>query len=185
MAFQPQEPLPVYLPDPKPSADVTPTGLAPLISQNGKLKGSDGDDVVTLFDLQKDNDQVIQTGLGNDIFRWNGDAGKKAGADGGSADINGIIKFGGATDGQPDLDVVYLAFQPQDFEFTLRSDGGIKVHYNGTSDGAAVSFVGADRFVFRNIDDDTGTNYQNIQISYGDLVTQIQTHNSDFSAFII
>ncbi|KQO91412.1 hypothetical protein ASF32_22665 [Methylobacterium sp. Leaf91] len=68
-----------------------------------------------------------------------------------------------------DNDQVYLANQISDYEFTLRSDGGIKIHYIGTTDGAAVTFYGAESFTFRNIDPVTGDNNKTFSLDYAEL----------------
>ncbi|WP_156467827.1 hypothetical protein [Methylobacterium sp. Leaf91] len=172
-------------PEASPGGDVTPTKGYSFATSKGsgesvKVSGSSGNDVITISDLQKDSDQVINTGSGNDLFRWNGAEGARAGADTfdtngnlllkATEDVNGIVKFGDKqTDGLGDNDQVYLANQISDYEFTLRSDGGIKIHYIGTTDGAAVTFYGAESFTFRNIDPVTGDNNKTFSLDYAEL----------------
>lgn len=176
--------------DPRPSADSAPTGGFELnksqtsTAGTTKIAGTDGNNAFSITDLQKDSDQIIATGAGNDIFRWNGAEGVKAGN--GTRDVNGIIKFGADAE-QNTGDQVFLANQISDYEFSLRADGGIKIHYIGSTDGAAITFYGADEFTFRNIVDvDSnnlvdginyelvgGTNYENVTYTHDELYAMI------------
>jgi hypothetical protein len=138
--------------------DVTPTGFAALTGQSsGKVVGSDAADRGTLYDLEKDNDQVINLGAGDDVFVF--------GPNTQSVDINGIVKMG---DG---FDRVFLNYRVEDFVFTTRSDGGIKVQYLAEPDGKgdAVTFYGAEEFTFRNIDRATGTDYTTTTYTHDQL----------------
>lgn len=154
-------------------SDPTPTGGYTFLTGTGtenKLKGTDGADKATIDTLYHDKDQVINLGAGSDIFVFAINDEK--------ADINGK-KINGVVDmGSGDNDQVWFTHQLSDYEFTLRSDGGIKVSYIGLADdlghkGASVTFYNADTFVFRNIDDHGGANYANVTLSYQDLYDKI------------
>ncbi len=154
--------------EPRPGADVTPTvGLSALTGQDtGKVTGSSGNDRATLFDLVKDKDQIIKLGDGDDVFVFRNNA------DGSNGAINGIV------DGGNGEDHVFLAGSLADYEFSLRSDGSIKIHYvaDADGDGAAVTFRGFETFTFRNISADGLTNYQNDVFSADALKALILDH---------
>lgn len=147
----------------KAGADVTPTGLSPLTGlDTGKVVGSAGNDRGTLFDLQKDHDQVLSMGAGDDVFVF--------GPNDSKVDLNGIVKMGDGGN-----DVVYLNHRIEDYIFTARHDGqGVKIQYIGEPDGKgdAVTFYGAESFVFRNIDS-SGLNYVNTTMSHDALYAAI------------
>lgn len=164
--FAPQ----TYSTEPRPGADNVPTGYTPIAnSANGKLAGTDGNDRVSIIDLIKDNDQIIKTGAGDDIFNFNGSESKLPQ----NLDrVNGIVDMG-----EGGNDIVYLGYQLSDYTFTLRSDGGIKIQYTGDNhdiDGVAVTFRNADTFTFRNVDDQTGVNYETISFSHDQLAAAIK-----------
>jgi|EndMetStandDraft_2_1072991.scaffolds.fasta_scaffold49955_1 hypothetical protein len=170
--------MPVTISDPttpttlETEADGTPTShsvgepLAKLTGlDTGKVTGSAGRDRATLSDLAADKDQVIKLGEGDDFFIFG------VGDDTGG-NINGIVDMGVGGN-----DAVYLTHSVEDYIFTLRSDGSIKVQYVGDDtdfDGAAVTFKNADQFVFRNIDPSTGVNYTTTSYSTAELTTLIQ-----------
>lgn len=144
-----------------PSTDVTPTGLSPLTGQgDGKVVGSAGNDRGTLFDVQKDSDQVIKLGAGDDVFVF--------GPNDINVDLNGIIKMG---ENASDYDQIFLNHRINDYIFTSRSDGGIKIQYIGEPDGSgdAVSFYEAESFTFRNITPDGSGNYTNQTFTQDEL----------------
>ncbi|GEM_PF-5247835 len=153
-------------------SDATPTGFNYLtgVGTENKIKGTDGNDKATIDTLYHDKDQVINLGAGDDIFVFQTNDEK--------ADINGK-KINGVVDmGVGGNDQVWFTHQLSDYEFTLRSDGGIKVSYIGMAEdlghkGASVTFYNAETFVFRNIDDHTGTNYANVTLSYDQLYDMI------------
>ncbi|WAJ29168.1 hypothetical protein [Antarcticirhabdus aurantiaca] len=159
-----------YSAEPNPNNDGTPTkGFAKVFEVSpGKYTGSDGNDRVSISDLVKDNDQIIKTGAGDDIFNFNGSESRLPQ----NVDrVNGIVDLGtGGNDG------VFLGFQLDDYKYTVRSDGGLKIQYvgdNGDVDGVAVTFRGAEYFTFRNVDDVTGQNFQTYTISHDELVARI------------
>lgn len=150
-------------PEAKPGLDVTPTGLTPMTGlDTGKVVGSAGDDRASLFDIQKDNDQVIKMLDGDDVFVF--------GPNDTNVDLNGIVLMG---DGGNDQ--VFLNHLMSDYVFSLRSDGGIKIQYMNEPDGAgdAVTFYGADTFTFRNIDS-AGMNYTNTTFTHDELYSLVQ-----------
>lgn len=153
-------------------SDATPTGYNYLsgAGTENKIKGTDNPDKATIDTLYHDKDQVINLGAGNDIFVFQANDEK--------SDINGK-KINGIVDmGEGDNDQVWFTHQLSDYEFTLRSDGGIKVTYIGLAEdlghkGASVTFYNADTFVFRNIDDHNGQNYTNVELSHTQLYDMI------------
>lgn len=153
-------------------SDATPTGYNLLsgVGTENKIKGTDGADKATIDTLYHDKDQVINLGAGSDIFVFQVNDEK--------SDINGK-KINGIVDmGEGDNDQVWFTHQLSDYEFTLRSDGGIKVTYIGVAEdlghkGASVTFYNADKFVFRNIDDHSGENYTNVVLSHDQLYDMI------------
>lgn len=131
--------------------DGTPTGYAAVTGQDsGKVTGSAGNDRATLFDVQKDADQVIKLGAGDDVFVF--------GPNSTAVDLNGIVFMGAGGNDQ-----VYLNHRIEDYVFTTRSDGGIKIQYvkeGGTDpEGDAITFYQGETFTFRNVDPTDGTNY--------------------------
>lgn len=160
--------------DPKPGKDVVPTGYQKLTTDGApdKLVGSDMGDRVGFTDLKKDGNQIIKTGAGDDIFNFHGAESAKAG------NVNGIVDFGAGNDS------VYLAYQLSDYKFTMRSDGGIKIQYvgeDGKIDGGAVTFRNAENFIFKNIDDKTGTNYVSFTLSHEQLASKIDPNHTIFN----
>ncbi|RDE05315.1 hypothetical protein [Sphingomonas aracearum] len=165
--------------EPRPGADVTPTSTAngtsyvlPTETRAGYVTGSTGADRATLYDLERDKDQVINLGAGDDLFVFGTNTTLK--------DLNGIVKMG---DGPNDFDQVFLTHAITDYVFSLRSDGGIKIQYlgetdaNGMAHGDAVTFYGAEQFTFRNITTDAAgqsVNYENTVISAADLYSRIE-----------
>jgi hypothetical protein len=148
--------------EPKPGLDVTPTGNAAMTGlDTGKVIGSDGNDRATLFDLQKDSDQIIRMLDGDDVFVF--------GPNDTNVDINGLVFMG---DGGNDQ--VFLNHLMSDYVFTARVAGGIKIHFIGDPDGSgdAVTFYGAETFTFRNIDD-SGLNYVNTTYTHDELYALI------------
>lgn len=173
-------------PEPNVNSDVNPSGFKVLTGVNGdsgKLIGSAGNDKVTISDLQADRDQVIKTGAGDDLFNF---AGSESRLPQNLDRVNALLYMG---DGDGDTnDTVLLAFQQQDYSFTVKADGGIKVQYVGSVDlngdgnidskdvdGVAVTFYGADKFTFTNIDDTNGTNYATYTLTTDQLKAQITT----------
>lgn len=156
-------PDPVQTDEANPRSDGTPVGLNnELLVRNGQVRGTDQADRITLSDLARDRDQIINAGAGDDIFNFNGSESRLPT----SANINGIVDMGTG------IDTVFLGFQITDYQFTLRSDGGIKIQYvsdEGGVDGAAVTFRNADLFTFRNFDDQTGTNFQTYSLTADEL----------------
>lgn len=171
----------------------TPTGnYTSVVAKNAagdQLGGDAGANKATLIDLENDRDQIINLGAGDDLFVFN--------ATNASRDLNGIVDMGTG-----DNDTVFVNYDIRDFEFTLRSDGGIKMKFVGldgvtfTDDGPvvdnngdAVTFRNADFFTFRNVrkelvdtnDDGVGdtvvtTNYQNTFLTYQELVNLIKAN---------
>lgn len=156
-------PDPVQTAEARPGADGTPVGLNNnLIERNGQIRGTDQADRISINDLARDRDQVINAGAGNDIFNFNGSESRLPT----SANINGVVDMGSG------IDTVFLGFQITDYQFTLRSDGGIKIQYlsdEGNVDGAAVTFRNAENFTFRNFDDQAGTNFQTYNLTAEEL----------------
>jgi hypothetical protein len=150
----------------KNGSDVTPTNNSPLTGQDtGKVTGSAGNDRATLFDVQKDSDQVIKLGAGDDVFVF--------GPNDTKVDLNGIVFMG---ENNLDDDRVFLNHRVQDYVFTTRSDGGIKIQYVGEpapdNFGDAITFYQAEQFIFRNIAPD-GTNFTNQAFTQDDLYALI------------
>ncbi len=148
--------------EPQPGLDVTPTGNAAMTGlDTGKVVGSDGNDRSTLFDLQKDGDQVIKMLSGDDVFVF--------GPNDTKVDINGLVFMG---DGGNDQ--VFLNHLMSDYIFTYRAADGIKIQYIGETDGSgdAVTFYGAETFTFRNIDS-SGLNYVNTTYTHDELYALI------------
>lgn len=163
--------MPVTIESPSPTvvepngADVTPTGLSALTGQStGKVVGSAGDDRGTLYDVQKDTDQVIKLGEGDDVFVF--------GANDTKVDLNGLVFMG---DDSLGFDQVFLNHRVEDYIFTARSEGGIKIQYIGETDGSgdAVTFYGAESFIFRNITADGAINYVNTTFTHDALYAAI------------
>lgn len=171
--FAPQ----TYSPEPTPNNDGVPTGYNKVATpSNGKVEGTAGNDRVSISDLIKDKDQIIKTYDGDDIFNFNGNESKLPQ----NIDrVNGIVDFG---DGN---DTVFLGYQLSDYTFTLRSDGGIKIQYTGDNhdiDGVAVTFRNAENFTFRNVDDQSGQNFETFTLSYDVLKAAIITGDFPLSA---
>lgn len=155
----------------RPGADVTPTGGFNLVlgSPGDQLKGTAGNDKATLDSVANDKDGVIQLGAGDDVFVFGVH-------DNTLGEVNGIVKMG---DGGNDR--VFLTHSVNDYEFSLRSDGGIKITYIGDDSdatighGASVTFYGAEEFTFRNIDyHNTSVNYVNTVFTHDQLYGAIQ-----------
>lgn len=153
-----KQPIPAGNTAPQESPDSTKTGDK-FIYENtssanvsaGKISGTAANEVVNFQAIALDKDQVIQTGGGSDTFRFSTAEAVK------NANVNAIIKFdsgsgSSSSSNTVDNDTVILNGRQEDYVFTLRGDNGIKIQYvNGDFHGAAVTFYGADTFVFRQI----------------------------------
>lgn len=143
--------------------DGTPTGYGTLTGQDtGKVAGSAAEERGTLFDVQKDTDQVIKMGGGDDLFVF--------GPNDPKVDLNGLVFMGAGDDDQ-----VWMNHRVEDYVFTLRSDGGIKIQFTAEEDGKgdAITFYEAETFTFRNVDPGTGVNYESVSYTYEDLAALI------------
>lgn len=142
--------------------DPTPTGYATVTGQStGKVAGSDAAERATLNDLMQDKDKVINLGGGDDVFVF--------GPNTPNVDLNGVVKMGTG------FDRVFLNYRVEDFVFTTRSDGGIKIQYLADADGKgdAITFYDAEQFTFRNVDRATGINYTSITYTYDELYAPV------------
>lgn len=154
---------------PQVGPDSTPVGQARVVETvpgNGKYAGTDGDDKATLDTIARDTDGVVKLGAGDDVFIFG------VGEENGS--INGVVSMG---DGGNDR--VFLTHSLEDYTFTIREGGkGIKIQYlDPDGDGAAVTFYGAEQFVFRNILDDG--NHANTVLTADQLLAAITSGTFD------